>query len=377
MDKDNKNYNNIDEQELLDLLEDESNNSTINNKKESEIDDSIFEDDNSIDEMISESEKKEEKPKKEKKSFFSNLFKKKEKNEKVEEENKDDLDNLIWEVQDIESDEQTLDEIEKEELEKKKEEEKIIKEMEEEAKKEAEKKLAEEKKKNKKTIDPKTVNLFANIFVLLSIFIAFNIFSNSIYPDAKKIEVYNKDQKLIKKDLNIINKNLEILTNEKSQAFTYRKLNYDLEQAVPIWDKYEDSIQIIQNILKDSVTAFDRNEKYLKKISLKPKVDMRDINIIDLGSTQLYWINYQISVSWFKKYKYIKDFIRNITNRLKIFHISSLSIVKKVEPKTGATEYTLNISMFSYYRLPKLDEEWNPIEEKKENTFPAVRISKK
>ena len=288
----------------------------------------------------------------------------------------DDIMNDIEEIDEDSIEDKTLDEIEKEEIEKTDDEAEVLKEMEEEAKAEAEKEIKEEKKKVS-SIDPKTLNLFANIFLILSIVISYNIFTSTIYPDAKAIEVFKKDQKQIKKDLNIVNKNLEILENEKSQALTYRKLNYDLEQAVPIGDKYEDSIQIIQNILKDSVTTFDRNKKFLKKISLKPRVDMKDINIIDLGSTQLYWISYQISVSWFKKYKHIKDFISNITNRLKIFHISSLTIVKKVDAKTRATEYTLNINMFSYYRLPKLDEDWNPIIEKKENLFPNVKLSKK
>jgi len=48
------------------------------------------------------------------------------------------------------------------------------------------------------------------------------------------------------------------LEEERDQALTYRKLNYDLEQAVPFSDKYEDNIQVIENILKDSVSKFDK-----------------------------------------------------------------------------------------------------------------------
>ena len=76
-----------------------------------------------------------------------------------------------------------------------------------------------------------------------------------------------------------------------------------------------------------------------------------------------------MTVSWFTRYKDIKDFIDLITNRLRIFHISSLSIQKVYDQKINKTNYKLTIQMYSYYRLPQVDEFGEVIKEEQESTF--------
>ena len=267
------------------------------------------------------------------------------------------------------TDDESLEDIEKKELEKIEDDKKEISRIEKEAEKKAEKKVNKIEFDKLKYIDPKTLIIWSNIFLLIAIIFSYNIISNTIIPKLKNIEIYKMDEKKVSKDLLIVKWNLNLLEEERDQALTYRKLNYDLEQAVPFSDKYEDNIQVIENILNDSVSKFDKWNRYLTKIWLKPDVDMKDINIIDLWDQKLLWINYSIAVWGFSKYKYIKDFIWNITQRLKIFHVQNLSIVKKLDPKTKKLEYSLAINMYSYYRLPKLDEFWEPIIEEKEAIF--------
>lgn len=348
--------------ELDDLL----NTSSSKNNWNLELDKS----ENEFSEDFLEEEKEKIGEKTEKKNpfwFFSKWFSKKEKSTEEHSSIENEFDEVLNEI-DM-TDDESLEDIEKKELEKIENDKKEISRIEKEAEKKAEKKVNKIEFDKLKYIDPKTLIIWSNIFLLIAIIFSYNIISNTIIPKLKNIEIYKMDEKKVAKDLLIVKWNLNLLEEERDQALTYRKLNYDLEQAVPFSDKYEDNIQVIENILKDSVSKFDKWNRYLTKIWLKPDVDMKDINIIDLWDQKLLWINYSIAVWGFSKYKYIKDFIWNITQRLKIFHVQNLSIVKKLDPKTKKLEYSLAINMYSYYRLPKLDEFWEPIIEEKEAIF--------
>lgn len=312
-------------------------------------------------------------------SFFDKIKWKKNKDVKLDELEElteiDELNDILWnDIEEIkleENLEDSLSEIEKKEFKKLEEEKKEEENIEKESKIEAKKQKWKEKVSNFKYFSPKTLLIASNIFLLASLYFSYSILTDSVFPKMKKIEIYKMDEKKISEDLKILNQNLELLENEKDQALEYRRLNYLLEQAVPLGNKYEDNIQVITNILKDSISQYDKKEKFMSKLSLKPNSKLNDINVIELNDwQQLLWINYTISIEWFQKYQHIKDFTDIISDRLKIFHIKDLWISKNINPKTSQQEYKLSINMYSYYRMPLLDEFWEPIvEEELEGTF--------
>lgn len=314
---------------------------------------------------------------------FLDKFKSKKQNEEV-------LDIDITSGDEIDFlDDSDLEEVELEDLNNKvPETDKILQEIEDEKKLEQEKKLEEERKLEQETkkevkkevkksisrqvkvLSPKSKALLSNLFLLFSLFIWLYLFYWTIIPNLTSIEIFKFDYKKVEKDKAVVNSNLEILDEKKDQALEYRRLNDLLEQAVPWIDKYEDNIVVILNLLKDSINIYSKNQKFLQGLSIKPNVVLKDIQYFDLETETIMWIEYNVTVDWFETYTAIKSFLEIVNSRLKIFHLKDLSISKIINKETWKSEYIVKIKMYSYYKVPKVDEDWYLIEgERVENTF--------
>lgn len=289
------------------------------------------------------------------KKYLDKLFKKKNKEvEVITDDNFDDLDNIdLTELEEPTTTEDTTE---------------LLQDLEEEAEREAEKVVKQKNKKSLK-LDSATQLFAANAFLICAIVFSYYIFSGQTISTLKNIEVYKNDLQKVERDNRIVTNNLLLLEEERSQALEYRKLNYFLEQAVPTSEKYEDNLIVILQILDDSINVFSRNQKYLESLSLRPDTQIRDVEVFNTDTERILAVSYNLSVAWFTRYKDIQDFVELITGRLRIFHINNMSISKVLDQRTNRVEYKLSIQMYSYYRLPKVDEFWNIIELETDSTF--------
>jgi len=248
--------------------------------------------------------------------------------------------------------------------------EKEMKKIEEETKKEVKKEVQKSYEKQFRALSPKTKAVMSNLFLIFSLVISLYLVYWTIVPTLSQIEVYKSDKVKVQKDLAVVDKNLQLLQESTKDAFEYRRLNDLLEQAVPLTDKYEDNIIVILNLLKDSITKYSRNEKLLQSLSVKPNVEIKDIEYFQLDWEKILGIEYSMSIDGFEKYQYIKDFLDSIDDRLKVFHIQSLNISKVLNRETQKTEYSVWFTMYSYYKVPKIWEDWEVLEKENiENTF--------
>lgn len=252
----------------------------------------------------------------------------------------------------------------------------VIESKEEELKKievEVKKQVKEDVKKSIerqfKSLSPKTKAVISNLFLIFCVGISIYLIYGTVVPTLKSIEIYKSDRKKVDLDLKIVDKNLKLLEDSTKDAFEYRRLNDLLEQSVPVSDNYEDNILVILNLLKDSITTYSKNQKLLEALAIKPNVEIKDIQYFQLDWEKILGIEYNLSVNWFEKYQYIKDFLTSISDRLKVFHIQGLAISKVLNRETQKEEYSVSFVMFSYYKVPKVSEDWTIEKEKVENTF--------
>jgi len=271
--------------------------------------------------------------------------------------------------------EEPIDDIEQEEIKEpikkelsEKEQAKKDSKLKKQAEKEAKKKIRKEKIKNFKYLDKNTKLLLSNAFLIVAIVICYSTYG-STKENLRDIEVYKSDIKKINTDNGVVVSNLALLDEERDQALEYRRLNFFLDQAVPKSDKYEDNLAVILRILSESINLFSRNPKYLDALSLKTDTKINDIQTFNTETERILGISYNMSVSGFTRIKDVEDFLSLITNRLKIFHIENLGISKVYDQNTNESQYKINIQMYSYYRLPNLDEFGELVEAEKESTF--------
>lgn len=266
-----------------------------------------------------------------------------------------------------------LDPKEQKRLEKEKqEEEKRKKKEEERIKKEAEKKAKEEAKALKRAnskIKLSTVYQGTNLLLLASIIFALWFSWYMIAPIVKEAQTYKNDIPKVVQDTTIVQENIKTLNDYTEKAFQYRKDIDLIDRAVPITNNYEDNIIILTKTLRDSITPDDKEEKILDTLRINPKVNIRETSIFNTDREDILGIEYDISVSWFVKYQYIKDFLSRMTHKLRVYHIKDMWIVRYQDKyDDNKPKYKVKLKMYSYYRLPKTDEAWVPLEFK-ENTF--------
>lgn len=235
-----------------------------------------------------------------------------------------------------------------------------LKRLEEEKRQSAEKAAKKEIIKDLKgqiwSIDKGTKRLLANLFLAICICISTYVAYSVTFPMLKQNEIVKMDTVKIEKDINVIKKNILLYDETTPDAFSYRRLNDLLEQAIPNGDKYEDNIVVILNMLKESVTEFSKNTKYMRTLSLQPDVNLADLRYFQVDGEKLLAIEYTLKVDNFEKYEYLKNFLSQIEDRLRIFHISDINITKVLNRETKKPEYSISLKMVSYYKMPEVDE---------------------
>lgn len=245
------------------------------------------------------------------------------------------------------------------------------KQLEQQVKKEVKASVQKSFEKQFRALSPRTKATISNLFLIFCLWISIYLIYGTVVPVLKQIAIYKTDIVKIQKDYKIVESNLKLLQESTPDAFEYRRLTDLLEQAVPLTDKYEDNIIVVLNLLKDSTTKYSKSQKLLQGFAIKPNVEIKDLAYFQLDWERILGIEYSLRVDGFEKYQYIKDFLVSIDERLKVFHVQSLGISKVLNKETQKIEYSVWFTMYSYYKVPKIDEETSlPIEKENiENTF--------
>lgn len=236
------------------------------------------------------------------------------------------------------------------------------KELEDKVRQDSKKQVVNSLKKQYSEMSQGLKVLLTNLFLAICLISSIALVYYKLVPELRQLQVVKTDTIKITSDEKIVTANLKLLEESKKDAFEYRKLNDLLEQAIPTTDKYEDNIIVILNLLKESITDYSKQQKLLKALSIKPNVDIKDIKYFQLDTETLLGIEYNISVDWFEKYEYVKNFLTSVEDRLRIFHIQNIAIAKVLNRETKKPEYSVSILMYSYYKVPKLDEAWVKLE---------------
>lgn len=258
-----------------------------------------------------------------------------------------DLSDIISDVK-TDTKNTTTDQAKQQELEQKK--------LEQQAKKNAKVLINKSFSKQFGNLSPSTKLLYSNLFLVACIWLGLYLLTSFLLPTLKSIEIAKNDLKAIKSDQQTIEQNLAVFEESRPEAFTYRKLNDTLLQAIPNGEKYEDNIQIIIKLLKESITWYSQQQKLLKWLTIRPKIEVKNVQSFQLNNETLLGVEYNLAVEGFEKYEYVKNFLTTIKDRLRIFHIKDINITKVLNRETKKTELSVSIVMYSYYKIPKVDE---------------------